>query len=291
MTPTWLKCKAGVPREFALNVPFDKYSLLDGLSASAIKTMKRSPMQYRYSRDNPTPATPALILGHAVHTAVLEPHKFATEYMVWEGGVRRGKAWDAFCEEAEADGRTIVTQDQFDTAMAMRDVVRGFPLAMRYLKAGTKEVTMQWHDPALKRDFKGRPDWITEIDGVPWIIDLKSTRDSTPYRFGGQSYALGYHMQFALYADGYYYLTGRLPRFAVIAVESKPPYEPAVYVVPSEVLQQGHEDYAQLVVKITECEAENKWAPAQECEGELSLPTYAYADNGDDLSDLELVAE
>jgi hypothetical protein len=285
----WLTCKAG--HKFALNVPYDTYSTLPGLSASAIKVMKQSPLKYQYALTHPTPTTPALILGHAVHTAVLEPHKFAVEYAVWEEGRRAGKKWESFCAEADASGLTVIKQDEFETAMAMRDSVRGFGLAMHWLARGTKEVTMQWTDPALKRAFKARADWVTEIDGVPWVVDLKSTRDCNPFRFGSQSYQLGYHMQFALYADGYYYMTGKLPKFAVIAVESKPPYEPAVYTVPNDVLSQGREDYALLVQKITECEKSGKWPPAQEAANDLTLPTYAYADNGDDLSDLELVAE
>ena len=74
-------------------------------------------------------------------------------------------------------------------------------------------------------------------------------------------------------------------------VTAEPGYDlVAVYFVPSDVLQQGHEDYIRLMRRIRECEEAGCWPGAVDGEAELSLPTYAYSEASDDLSDLELVS-
>ena len=148
---------------------------------------------------------------------------------------------------------------------------------------------MIWKDKAIDRLFKGRIDYLRE-DGHPVIVDMKTTRDSRPFKFGNQAFNLGYHIKLALYQNGYYALTGEMAGVKIIAVESKPPYETAVYNVPSDVLQQGQDDYAQLMRKILDCEALGEWPGANEVEADLTLPSYAYTEVSDDLSDLELIA-
>lgn len=260
----------------------DTYHGLDRLSASALKRLMRSPMAYRWAKDHPTEPSAAMALGTAAHTAILEPHKLLTDYALWDGGTRRGKAWDEF-RAAHAD-RHILTRDEFDAAQAMRDAVRGFAPAMRYLAIGEAEVTMLWDCEG--HPFKCRADWVTTIDGRPVIVDLKTTRDASPRRFGNDAFRLGYHVQFALYADAWEALTGQAPAFVVIAVESKAPHEPAVFRVPDDVLEQGRDDYRRLIATLDECATTNHWPPMSEAEQELTLPSYAYGTADDDLSDV-----
>ena len=42
--------------------------------------------------------TTALKVGRAVHTAVFEPDRLLRDYVLWDGGDRRGKEWTAFKE-------------------------------------------------------------------------------------------------------------------------------------------------------------------------------------------------
>lgn len=268
------------------NIPFAAYRRLPGLHATALKHLLRSPLQYRWAMDHPDDTdTPAKALGRATHTAILEPHKLLTSYALWEGGRRAGKAWDEFCAANEA--RQILTVEEFGAIQAMRDSVRGFTPAMRYLATGEAEVTIQWE--MLGRLFKGRIDWLTKIDGRTVITDLKTTRDARPFKFGNDAHRLGYHIQFALYHDGWYELTGENPLVVVLAVENKEPHEPAVFRVPEEVLEQGRDDYTRLLRTLGECENANLWPPSCEEEQTLSLPTYAYGDDSD-VSDLGLSA-
>lgn len=268
-----------------VSLPFQEYLRLPGLSASAIKKIMRSPLAYKWSLDHPdTASTPAMALGTAAHTAILEPHRFADQYAIWDGD-RRGKAWTDF-KEAQA-AKSIITASEYADVMGMRDALQGYEPAARYLQNGIAEVTIQWIDRATGRPFKGRIDWLTVVDGRVVLVDLKSTRSTNPRKFGADAYKLGYHIQFALYVDGWFHLTGDTPLFKVLAAESKPPYEPAVFDVTEDVLAQGHEEYMSLLAMLKACEDTNTWPPALQEEQELTLPVWA-STSDDDLSDIGL---
>jgi hypothetical protein len=274
---------------FYHDMPFTEYAAISAINGSSIVHMRRSPMHYRHMLDNPQAPTPAMVQGSATHRLILEP-KLCGDFAVWgeaDGQGRRfGKVWDAF-KAAHAD-KMIVTADERDVMVAQAVAVHKNPIARKYLAAdGPTEVSMVWTDKATGRRFKGRLDKLVPAKRV--IADLKTTRDCTPYRFGGQSYALGYHIKAAMYWLGYRALTGDEPHFKFIAVESKPPYESAVYRAHPDVISQGMEDLDVLLKTLAECEASGTWPAAQQEEADLTLPTYAYTEAADDLSDLALV--
>lgn len=266
---------------------FEDYQAIDALNYSSLRNMARSPLSYRWHKDNPQPPTESMQIGHATHSAMLEPDTTG-DFVIFDG-VRRGHKWDDFCSEYR--DRKIITRGQSEYLIGMCVAVRSSKLAMRYLGNGASEVSLVWRDKAADRVCKGRVDKLPTVDGKRLLVDLKTTRDCRPFRFGNEAYRLGYHIQQAMYRAGYFYLTGELLDVVEIVVESKPPHEITVFRFPEEVLQQGQDDYARLVKQLSECEAENHWPPALETETDLSLPSYAFGDLGDDLSDLQLIAD
>jgi hypothetical protein len=269
-------------------LPYEEYARIDAVNYSSLKHMMRSPKHYRWHKDHPMPPTEPMKLGAATHTVMLEPER-AGDFAVYDG-IRRGKEWDAFC--ADHGDKQILTVAQMKGLVSMSVAIRQSPLAMKYLGApGASEVTIVWRDKASHIDCKGRVDKLATIDGRRIIVDLKSCRDARPFKFGNEAYRLGYHIQDALYRGGLYYLTGELLDVVKIAIENVPPYDVVVYEVPDEVLQKGHDDYAFLVKTLQECDRLNEWPGAYEQMQQLSLPTYAYGEEVDDLSDLQLIAE
>ena len=120
-------------------VDFSTYRAAAGVNVSSLKELARSPLHYRYAKDNPNPTTSAMSLGTAAHCATLEPERFAAEFVTWTGGRRAGKEWDAFKADAEAAQRLILTEDERDTALAIAQAVRACPDAMVYLRHGHAE--------------------------------------------------------------------------------------------------------------------------------------------------------
>jgi hypothetical protein len=274
-------------------IPFDEYQKIDALNGSAIVHMRKSPMHYRYTADNPQPPTEAMILGTATHQLILEPDRVG-DFAVWgeqeSEKVRRGQVWEAF--KAMHAGKLIVTKAQRDSMIGMAVAARKNVPVMKYANLkGETEVVMVWDDKVYGRRMKGRIDKLIAKGHV--IFDLKTTRDCGKYRFGGQAYTLGYHIKMAIYASGYRTLTNHEPKMVLGAIESKAPHESAVYRITTDILLQGYDDLNVLMKKLADCEATNSWPGAEPDELELTFPTYAYTEQSTeyDMSDLALVDE
>jgi hypothetical protein len=270
-------------------VPWDDYLALPGASISRLKELKRSPLHYKFRLTNPKETT-SLSLGKAAHCAVLEPERFSHDYAVWDrrtesGNMapRNGKWWDAF-KDANA-GKSIITEDEAATAMAIQAAVRSNPDAMRYLTAGDPEVTMQWMLGDLR--CKGRADWLTFIDDEPVIVGLKTSRDCRPFPFGSQAAKLSYHLQWAYYHDGFESITQRTPKMVEIVVENEAPHAVVVYVIPEDVILQGRDEYLLLLELLATCESTGTWDGPAIGEQTLTLPSWVYQSQ-DDISELNL---
>lgn len=275
----------------ASRMPYREYQALHGRSITQLKELKRSPRHYKYRLANPK-ETVALKLGTAAHTAVLEPERFSRDYAIWaertESGnlrPRNGKFWDTF--EQQHRGKTIITIHEYEDVLAIQSAVRGDAVAMRYLESGDPEVSMQWLLDG--RLCKGRLDWLSTIDGEPALVGLKTARDCRHFVFGNAAAKLGYHLQWAYYFDGYTTIKGDgvVPRVVEIVVESDAPYSVAVYQIPFDIIEQGREEYQDLLSQLAECEAKNDWPGPVTEEQILTLPSWVYQTQ-DDLSDLGL---
>lgn len=275
-------------------MPREEYNAIGALNMSRLKQMKRSPQHYHYALTHPATSGP-MTLGNATHVAVLEPERYASEFAVWDrrtaGGnsaPRNGQHWEAF--KSSHEGQTILTLEQHDLARAIAAAVREDDTAMRYLEAGEPEVTLEWE--LVGRPRKGRVDWLTKIDERPFIVGLKTSRDCRHFAFGSQAAKLGYHMQWAWYHDGYHAITKRRPELVEIVVESEAPHAVAVYRIPDDIIEQGRDEYTQLVEVLKGCEQTDNWPGPVPLEETLTLPTWAYQREGEsDLADLGLEME
>jgi PDDEXK-like domain of unknown function (DUF3799) len=262
---------------FFEGMPYEEYAKIDALNGSSIVHMRRSPMKYRHMKDNPQPETPALKLGTIAHRMIFEPALMG-EIAVWglkeDEKVRRGKVWDAFQDEHY--GKTILTEDEYANTAGIACTARLSPLISKYADAeGPTEVSIFWRHPYTGRRMKARLDkWIPSTHTV---MDLKSCRDCTSYRFGAQAFQLGYHIKMGLQWAGVRELTGKDPDMRLCAIESRAPYESAAYRVTKDVLLQGVEELDNLVAKLDECEKLGRWPAEQECETDLLLPAWATA--------------
>ena len=271
-------------------VPRADYDVVAAVSITRLKELRRSPQHYRHALAHPKQSD-ALTLGIATHVAVLEPERFASDFAIWSNRTtagkmspRNGKTWDDFCELHA--GRSILTMDEAADSQAIAAAVRADAVAMKYLAEGDPEVTMEW--TTGERACKGRADWLTRIDGAPVLVGLKTARDCRHFAFGAQSARLGYHLQWAFYHDGFEAITGNKPHMVEIVVETDAPHAVATYIIPDDILEQGREEYQALLKLLAECEASGEWPGPVPAEQYLTLPTWAYQRDEDDLADLGL---
>jgi PDDEXK-like uncharacterized protein DUF3799 len=264
---------------FKYGMPFEEYAAVDALNGSALIHIRRSPMAYRYQMDNPQEPTDAMKLGTVIHTAILEPPLLG-KIAVWgtkpDEKVRRGSVWEAF--QAANEGLILLTRSEQAEVSDAVEGVYDCPTAREYLvQEGACEVSMFWVDES-GRYWKGRLDKIIKTAHTATIVDLKKTRSCSSRRFGAQAYGLGYHIKAAIYVSGYQILTGIRPKFKWVAIESKRPFECAVYRATPDVLTLGGEEIMKLVRTLDQCEKTNHWPPEQEQEEDLILPEYAMGD-------------
>jgi hypothetical protein len=257
------------------------YRRSPGVNWSTLSAMRQSPAAYHHRLTTPREATPAMLLGRLIHTAVLEPAQLLTDYAVWEGG-RRGtnehKAW-----LAEIGDREQTTTADMEKALAIAEAVRSHPAAHRALRGGHAEKSLHWTDPATRLRCKGRVDHIRFDRGETTLTDLKSTRQVEPRAFGRSVEAFGIHGQLALYRRGMDVLGYKPGPVRIVAVEQEPPHEVAVYLVPDEVLDAGAQLVDRLLAEVKKWRTRRRWPVRFEDEVALQFPTWAIPEYDDDI--------
>ena len=279
--------KDGHLHGFVYNMPYEEYAKVDALNASKSVHMRRSPMYYRYALTHPSPETTATILGTLVHRLILEP-EVENAISVWGREkwmkVRNGGEWEKW-RESQGENQ-IVTVKEYEAVMQMSVCALTHAPVSRYATAeGPTEVCMFWRHEVTGRRMKARLDKL--IPSTHTIPDLKTTRDSRPWRFGPQAYSLGYVLKMAHYWSGYKTLKGIEPKVKLLALESKPPHESVVYNVSRDMLLLGLEECEKLIEKIDECEAQKRWPALEQDEVELQMPPWASPEEDTELG-LEL---
>jgi hypothetical protein len=211
------------------------------VSKSHLDQVAKSPAHYwaRYLDPNrviPEP-TAAMVLGTALHTAVLEPHLWREQFVVPPHAFdRRTKAGKELAQafEAEAKGKTVLTPDDADRIRLMADAVHRHPASSFLLELpGTREASYFWTDEETGLRCKCRPDWHS-IDRR-LIVDVKTTKDASPREFARSVAAFRYHVQ----ANWYQRPFPEAEQFLFIAVESQPPHLVAVYAATPEMVAAG----------------------------------------------------
>lgn len=274
-------------------MPREEYDAIQSISITRLKELRRSPQHFQHALEHPRESE-AMTVGIATHVAVLEPERFLKEFAIWDrktdtgrNAPRNGKWWEAF--QLEHKGQTILTEDEGIVALEIAKAVRFDAIANKYLSVGDPEASLEW-EIVGGRPAKGRVDWLTTYEGAPWIVGLKTSRDCRHFQFGSQAAKLGYHLQWAWYHDGFEAITGKSPHMVEIVVESEAPYAVATYLIPNDIIEQGREEYQRLLVTLAECEAAGEWPGPVPTEEYLTLPSWVYEHEEDDLTDLGLEA-
>ena len=258
-----------------------EYHRHSAVSKSHLDLVARSPLHYwaRYldpNRVEPEP-TPAMLIGTALHTHVLELDQWDQRYVMAPEGIDRrtkqGKAeWEAF--SVAATGRTVISKADADQVMAMAHSVFRHPAAAMLLALpGKAETTWMWTDEATGLQCKCRPDWLTDDGSL--IVDLKTTEDASPAGFRKSIANFRYHVQASWYLDGLERATGKRPeQFIFICVEKKPPHAVAVYAADAEMIAQGQITAARDLQQLADCKAANSWPGYSDQIETISLPPW-----------------
>lgn len=231
-------------------IPAAAYFADKALSRSFLWTLiEKSPRKAWFELEEGKDPTPAMTLGTAIHTAILEPYRWDTDYTVGTQK-RTTKEGKAAYEEAIAAGRTYLTPEQAATAMGCSAAVAAHEKASKILSGGEPEVSVFWQDEETGLDLKARFDYLRS-DGI--IVDIKSTSDANPKDFQRSAWHYGYHFQAAFYLRAAKAVGIPATAFVLIAVETSPPFDVAVYVADQDFILHGEAAVQSALGKAKDC--------------------------------------
>lgn len=237
---------------------FEEYRAIPAINFSALKSMRKSPKSYKYELTNNSPSTVGRDLGKATHTAVLEPHRFNIDYSIFDGKIRKGKAWELF--KKENANKTILKAEEAEHCLRIAREVRSNPIVAHLLSSGKAEHSITWNDKSTNLPCKARLDFVSDVDGKLAILDLKAVTDIRNERFRVEAGRNFYHGQMAWYREGLSINNyGQVADCLILGVEHKAPFDSAVFQFEEESLDCGWFDCCEMMQKVLSCQETNIW--------------------------------
>ena len=264
----------------------EEYHSGPGISKSGLDLIhQQSPLHYWAAYVDPQrearKETAAFRLGNAIHTAILERDTYTDRYTVIPDGIdRRTKAgkelYDALVAEAAANGATLISPEENDTALRIASNALTHPLAKSIFSTGVAEQSVFWTDAETGILCKCRPDWLIDPNPNYAVLDVKSTADASPDGFMRSAYNYGYHRAAAWYLDGVEAATGNKPdAFMFLAVEKTAPFAVAFYYADDAMIELGRRECRAALRTYAECLNSGKWPGYTDRLVPLGLPRWA----------------
>ena len=264
------------------HLDIDEYHSRPEISKSQLDTLNVSPAHFWALHRDPNRPAPVTrggqLEGSLAHCAILEPDEFGNRYVLGPTLNRNTKAWKDFVEANP--GRIAIQQDQYDTAWRQSDAVRALPEIREALSRGRAEVSAFWTDPGTGVACRCRPDFASDVsESAVILLDVKTFSSAAPDEFRRQAARKRYHVQDALYSDGFSIAADvDVLAFVFVAVESDYPHAAHALMLDEPSRAQGRADYARNLATYARCEANGQW-PGYPTEISLiTLPAWAFQD-------------
>lgn len=238
----------------------------DGVSYSALKRFRESPLSYVNYLIEPFEKTPAMLLGDLVDVLVTQPDKFFESFFIIPEEINRrsneGKGlYLAYLKEA--DGRVIIENEMFEKAVKMVEALLKNKDTLFYLdRAVKKQEWINFVHPETGLKCRGIIDLESEEEPATYshfIADLKTAASADEDEFGRQAYKLWYNGQFGFYTLGYKVKKFQFPEFYHIVVESSAPYNTNVFRVDPEEIKEAQKEVHNTLMAFKFCLDNNLW--------------------------------
>ena len=262
-------------------VPEKTYLDLTHASRSDLQLILRSPAHYYAARRDPDRPvddnTPAKRAGKILHTCILEPDKFDKRFVVVpEDAPRRPSItqrnaknpsgdtlfaidwWDSFNHNNQ--DREIIGSDEWDKYHKISKAVRTHPEISGWMAEGYAEVTIIAKDEETGLLCRARPDFVTALNQMTIMLDLKSAEDARPDAFMKSAWNYGYFHQHIWYRDCFEKATGAPPDLFLLApFEKEPPYAVKLYEPAEDSLERASQDNRRALRLLADCLEKNQW--------------------------------
>ncbi|EOV0271425.1 PD-(D/E)XK nuclease-like domain-containing protein [Salmonella enterica] len=247
------------------DIPNEAYHAGPGVSKSQLDDIAICPAFYQWRKAAPvdTEKTKALDMGTALHCRLLEPDEFKNRFIIVPEFNRRttaGKEEEkAFLENCANSGKTVMTAEDGRKLELMYGSVMAHPGCRALLEAeGKTESSIYWTDTETGELCRIRPDKF--LTNSPLILDVKKVTDMS--RFARHVEEFRYHVQAAMYCEGWKAYSGETPRFAFLAVSESidcGKYPVHLYILEDEHHDIGYSLFRRDLNTYHECKSSNKW--------------------------------
>jgi hypothetical protein len=223
-------------------------------------------------------------LGTALHTAILEPEKFAARYVRGAAGAlnRKGPREENDQIKADNPGKQLIRDADWPKIAAMRDAVWRHPRAREVLGGeGLNEVSYLWEDPATGLACKAKVDRMgMSREGWPVITDYKSFGEKggrlTQHAVESVIYDRKYYIQAAHYLNGLDALEPFQRRYALLLQEKAAPFAVRFVEIDFAALELGKRQVARWLKQLKKCQDSGEWPGWSEDFDPMGVPHWAY---------------
>ena len=235
------------------------------LSSHQLGDFRKCPALYHKKKLGlvPDEDRPAYQIGRGLHTLVLEGRNtFEAEYAVGgpinpKTGEMFGSTTKAYAEWAAAQGKAVLTVQQFDLVENMADGVRANGMAVDLLSEGIAEGVVRCDYREIPAQI--RMDW---LDAHCGIADLKTCDDLTWFEADARRY--GYVYQMAFYRAVLAQVIGIQMPVYLIGIEKREPYRCGVWKITDDTLAQAQKENEAAIERLKRCVATDTWPSGYE---------------------------
>ncbi len=248
--------------KFDLNTNFvtkmgdDDYNNLPALRSTHLKEFIKSPRHYQYALSAEARAEndskSHFLVGNFVHTALLEPEKLVSDYLVVDASTRNTNKYKEAKEKFP--GRKIILQGEKEECEKIIAEVKKLSPVMELCRTGENELAAYAKLSTGNGDevvaCKAKLDiWLPSTNS---ICDVKTTSDSaSDFRYRIKSF--GYDVSAAYYIDVMNACGHEVDSFTFVVIEKKPPYGVMLYYLTEEDYKRGQKKYKDVLPKYLEC--------------------------------------
>jgi len=274
---------APIPHGIVHGLDIHEYHSMQGISKTGLDRIERSPVYYYATTLDPNrppeKERSGQLEGNLAHCAILEPDEFDKRYAVGPDVSRATKAWKEF-EASLPAGVIGIKPDQRETAMRQREQVLLLPDVAEALATGYAEVSAFWADPETGVLCRCRPDFVHPVgDDACVILDVKTYNTADPREFARQVARKRYHVQNALYSDGYQHASGRhVLAFIFVTVSTEYPFEASATMLDELSIEQGRAEYRHNLQTYAQCLRAGQWPGYSTGIETMTLPRWALTD-------------
>ena len=191
--------------------------------------------------------------GTLVHCLALTPLQLSDEFLI-ASYERRTKAGKARYTKLAATGKIIITPDEFERAQAIIAAIKTHPEVRLLLSGGKKEKTLIQERGRGLLPLKARLDIHHEHQRL--VGELKTIHDINQIKTTMQRYR--YPLSAAFYQE-----LARALTVVFIFVQTREPFDIAVFDLLPLDLQEGREQWQSALQRFDQCWLKNEWPEAE----------------------------